>query len=80
MTLKEKFFAIYKKVYKTDKEPNSFELAKLANVLANAMVCCADAEQELGTDVFNALKKCVKVRNRSTKVDITALMKLLNNE
>lgn len=80
MTLKEQFNAIYKKVYKTDKEPNSFELALLANVLANAMVCCADAEQELGTDVCNALKKCVKVNKRSTRVDITALMKLLNNE
>lgn len=73
MTLKEKFYAIYKKVYKTDKEPNSFELAKLANILANA-------EQELGTDVINALKKCVKVRKRSTQVDITALTKLLNNK
>ena len=72
MTLKEKFVALYRKVYKTEKDPTFLDLAKLANVLGQVLDH-PQAKQELGEDVYNVLKKCTKRHRNDFEVKITEL-------
>jgi len=78
MTLKEQVYSLYKKVYNTNEEPDIVGLAKMFNVFAQAIECCSDAEEQLGTDVYNLVKKYTKVNKRSVMVDITKIMDELN--
>lgn len=69
--LREKVFEIYRKIYKTDEKPGTLDLACMLNVLANAIMCSYNAEEELGKEVCDAIKRCTKVLRNSTKVDVT---------
>lgn len=67
--LREKTFAIYRKMYKTDKKPDVLELAKMLNILTKAISFCSDAEDELGSDLYALIKKCTRVEEK-TSVDV----------
>ena len=76
MSKKEKIIALYKKVFDTEKEPNIMEVIQLFNLMSKCL-CHPDAKKELGDDVYNVIKKCTKVGKRSTKVDVTAIVREL---
>lgn len=50
------------------------DLARLANVLAQAIERCSDAERELGTEVYNLIKRCTKVKRGGVDVYTTKLL------
>lgn len=79
-SLKKKVFDLYKKVYKTNNEPSSFDIAKLVNVIIQCSLCCPDTEKEIGKDVLDIFKKCSVVKKRSVEVKVTELMNILNQE
>lgn len=72
--IREQVFAIYKKIYKTDEKPTVLGLAQMASVLANAIQVCPDSEKELGTEVYNLIKRCTKVKRSGIDVDVTKLL------
>lgn len=75
-TLREWVFAIYRKVYKTDKTPGMLELAQLFNALGHGLFC-SDARKELGDDLYELVKRTVKVKKRGTSVNITEIVKAI---
>lgn len=72
--LREKTFAIYRKMYKTDKKPDVLELAEMLNILAKAISICSDAEHELGSELYTLIKKCTRTKKTSVDVEISKFM------
>lgn len=72
--LREKTFAIYRKMYKTDKKPDVLELTEMLNILAKAISICSDAEDELGSELCTLIKKCTRTKKTSVDVEISKFM------
>lgn len=72
--LREKVFAIYKKVFKTYKDPSALELASLFNILGQALHC-SDAEQELGKEVYMLVKRNTKKERNGMKVELSSILR-----
>lgn len=78
-TTKEKVYDLYMKIYKTEDEPNGFDLARLVNLIMQASRCCPDTEEQVGKDVLDLFKKCSKFKRGGVDVNITKLRSLLEN-
>lgn len=76
--LLDKFIAIYRRVYKTDKNPNLMDFAKLLSIMAEPVRVSYNAEAELGKEVCEVIKRCTKVLKREVKVEITKFANEIN--
>lgn len=72
--LKQHVIAIYKRVFGTDKTPDHFDIAKLANIMAIAVRRSSDAEKELGKEFVDIIKRNTKIHRNDVEVKLSNIL------
>lgn len=78
MTINEKVVGLYQKIYKTDKHPDSFDLARTVSLVMQASLRCKDAEREVGKDVLDLFKSVTTFSKDELSVNVSKLRAKMN--